>query len=60
MGKYLTCKQTAEILGVAEQTLAQWRYERKGPPFVRISKSCVRYDQLTLQTWLDFNTIKPI
>jgi hypothetical protein len=29
-------EDTAEYLGVAPATLTQWRYNRKGPPWVRV------------------------
>lgn len=33
---YLTSKELAHRWRLSEQTLANWRHARKGPPFVRI------------------------
>ena len=33
---YLTSKEVASRWRLSEQTLANWRHGRKGPPFVRI------------------------
>ena len=33
---YLTPKEVANRWRLSEQTLANWRHGRKGPPFVRI------------------------
>ncbi|MFI9295360.1 helix-turn-helix domain-containing protein [Streptomyces gardneri] len=38
----LTTTQAAEYLSVSTGTLANWRYRREGPPFVKAGKS-VRY-----------------
>jgi hypothetical protein len=34
---YFTAKQLAERWHMNEQTLANWRHARKGPPFIRVS-----------------------
>ena len=39
----LTPRQAAEILGLAEPTLRRWRHEGRGPAFVKLSPSVVRY-----------------
>jgi hypothetical protein len=33
--------------------LAQWRSQRRGIPFVKVSRNCVRYRQSDLDRWLE-------
>jgi len=56
----LDSEATAAMLGVSHHTLEDWRWQRKGPPFIRISRSCVRYDLARLQQWLTDRTIEEI
>jgi excisionase family DNA binding protein len=54
--KLLTPKQVTEILGVDEQTLANWRCTgRHGLPFVRVGRS-VRYCAKSLEQWVQSRT----
>ena len=39
----LTPEEVAKILSVSVHTLRRWRYERKGPPFIKIENRLVRY-----------------
>jgi hypothetical protein len=57
---YLTPEAAAAILGVSVHTLEDWRWKRKGPPWIRISRSCVRYDQKVLQDWLASRSVQAI
>ncbi len=50
--KLLTAEAVAEITGLSVETLAQWRSQRRGIPYVKISRNCVRYRQSDLDTWL--------
>jgi predicted DNA-binding transcriptional regulator AlpA len=50
--KLLTAKEVAEITGLSVETLAQWRSQKRGPLFVKISRNCVRYRQSDLDGWL--------
>jgi predicted DNA-binding transcriptional regulator AlpA len=50
--RYLTRQQVAHLLGVSEQTLANWAWQGKGPPCVRFSRRCVRYSQEALESWI--------
>jgi len=43
MPELVTPKQAAAILTVTERTLERWRIAGDGPPFVRLSRSTVRY-----------------
>ena len=48
----LTVKEVAELTGLSVETLAQWRSQRKGIPYVKISRNCVRYRQSDFDVWL--------
>ena len=49
----LTPSEVAEITGLSIETLAQWRSQRRGIPFVKVSRNCVRYRQSDLDHWLE-------
>jgi excisionase family DNA binding protein len=48
----LTAEDVAELTGLSVETLAQWRSQKKGIPYVKISRNCVRYRQSDLDGWL--------
>jgi predicted DNA-binding transcriptional regulator AlpA len=48
----LTSEQTAQELKVSERTLEDWRRTGAGPPFIRISRRCVRYRRADIEAWL--------
>lgn len=50
--KLLTPVEVAEITGLSIETLAQWRSQRRGIPYVKISRNCVRYRQIDLDQWV--------
>lgn len=49
--RLLTPTQAAEMLGVPEGTLSQWRSQRRGPPFVKLGR-LVRYRALDLDRYI--------
>ncbi|MEM7442003.1 MAG: helix-turn-helix domain-containing protein [Pseudomonadota bacterium] len=51
-------EQAAMETGVAKQTLADWRHQQKGPPFVRIGRS-IRYRKAALEQWAQDCEIDP-
>ena len=48
----LTPKQAAEFLGIPSGTLAQWRSERRGPPYIKLEDRLVRYRRADLEEYL--------
>jgi predicted DNA-binding transcriptional regulator AlpA len=46
-----TCAEVAELLGIPEATLTQWRYLRVGPDFIKVGRY-VRYDWADVRRWL--------
>jgi hypothetical protein len=51
-------KVAAKIIGLATQTLANWRHLRKGPKYIKMGRS-VRYDLLDLIEFMKMHTIDP-
>lgn len=43
----------AEILCVTTRTLRAWRAAQKGPPFVRIGRKRIMYDESVLHAWVE-------
>jgi excisionase family DNA binding protein len=55
--RLLTPEEVAEQLGVSTETLAQWRSQQRGIPYVKISRYCIRYRALDLELWLEERTV---
>jgi predicted DNA-binding transcriptional regulator AlpA len=51
--RLLTALAVAEITGLSTETLAQWRSQRRGIPFLKLSRNVVRYRESDVQQWLD-------
>jgi len=51
-GPLLRAEDVAEITGLSVDTLAQWRSQRRGIPFLKLSRNVVRYRQDDLDAWL--------
>jgi excisionase family DNA binding protein len=58
VGRLLTPEDLAQITGLSTETLAQWRSQRRGIPFVKISRNCVRYRQADLDRWLEERIVR--
>lgn len=54
---YLKTPQAAALLGLSSATLEDWRWQRKGPPYIRISPGCIRYDEDKLIAWMDKQSV---
>lgn len=48
----LTTAQVAALFGVTKWTLNYWRVTKHGPPFLLISRGCIRYSRAALEAWL--------
>ena len=57
-GRLLTPRDAAEYLGLPQNTLAQWRSQRKGPEFFKLGGYLVRYAEEDLNTWLEAQRVK--
>ena len=47
-----TAEQVAEITGLSRETLAQWRSQKRGIPYLKVGR-VVRYDPADVQTYLE-------
>jgi len=52
----LTPKEVSEALGVATQTLAKWRSDGTGMPYIKLG-GAVRYRADEVAAWVDANTV---
>jgi len=58
MDRTITEKEAATHLGLAVQTLRNWRSRRKGPPYLKISRA-VRYKISDVEEFLEQHKIFP-
>jgi hypothetical protein len=49
----LSTAEAADISGLTTRKIEQYRREGGGPPFLRLSRRCVRYRLLDLVEWQD-------
>jgi len=49
----------AELTGLSVETLAQWRSQRRGPAFVKLSRNRVGYRVNDLDEWLAARVVTP-
>ena len=49
--RMLNEKQTAELLGVSVAALRKWRFQRRGPAYIKLGK-LVRYRREDVDQWL--------
>ena len=54
----LRAEDVAAITGLSIETLAQWRSQRRGIPFVKLSRNCVRYRQSDLDRWVNERIVR--
>ena len=55
--RLLCAKKIADATGLSIETLAQWRSQKRGIPYIKISRNCVRYRQTDLDSWLVERTV---
>ena len=55
--KLLSPSEVQDIYGIKIATLAQWRWQRKGPDFFKLG-SMVKYNAAELEEWLEKNRYK--
>ena len=56
--RLLTAEDVAQITGLSTETLAQWRSQRRGIPFLKMSRNVVRYRQGDLDRWLEERIVR--
>jgi predicted DNA-binding transcriptional regulator AlpA len=57
--KFLTRVEAAAFLGLRPQTLANLTWQNSGPPYVRLSSRCLRYDRDALLAWMQAREVRP-
>lgn len=50
--RLLTAVDVARVTKLSTETLAQWRCQRRGIPFMKVGRNVVRYRQSDLDKWL--------
>jgi hypothetical protein len=48
----LTTQQVADVCAVSKLTLARWRAQREGPPFVTLKGGIIRYEKVAFERYL--------
>jgi len=54
----LAPSDVARVTGLSVDTLAQWRSQQRGIPYVKISRNCIRYRASDLEVWLQERTVR--
>jgi predicted DNA-binding transcriptional regulator AlpA len=57
--KFFTRDEAARFLGLRPQTLANLTWQNSGPPYVRLSSRCLRYDRAELLFWMKAREVRP-
>jgi excisionase family DNA binding protein len=55
LAQLMTPRQLSDYLGVPAGTLANWRYQGHGPPYVKVGRH-VRYRSDDVDLWLRSNS----
>jgi predicted DNA-binding transcriptional regulator AlpA len=50
--RLLSGAEVAGVTGLSTETLAQWRSQGRGIPFIKLSRNVVRYRHSDLDSWL--------
>ena len=56
--KLLTPAEVSQIVGLSVETLAQWRSQKRGIQFVKISRNRVRYRQVDVDRWVTEHIVR--
>lgn len=54
----ISTAEAAKMIGVKPHTLAEWRRLKRGPDYIRIGPTNVRYNKKQVQDWLAARTVK--
>ena len=49
---YLSETQTAKYLNISKKSLQRWRFNRQGPPYVKLNIKTIRYRREDLDHWM--------
>ena len=54
---FLSESEAAKYLGISKKTLQRWRFDHKGPAYVKLNNKLIRYHLPELDEWMDQQTI---
>ena len=49
---YLSETHAAEYLSLSKKSLQRWRFNRQGPPYVKLNMKTIRYRREDLDQWM--------
>ena len=49
---YFSETQTAKYLNLSKKSLQRWRFNRQGPPYVKLNGKTIRYRREDLDQWM--------
>jgi predicted DNA-binding transcriptional regulator AlpA len=49
----LSERQVEEEYGINSRTLQGWRTRKKGPPYLKVGGTLVRYNRIELEAWIE-------
>ena len=49
---YLSETHAAEYLSLSKKSLQRWRFNRQGPPYVKLNMKTIRYQRENLDQWM--------
>ena len=50
--RFLSESQTAKYLNLSKKSLQNWRFNRQGPPYVKLNMKTIRYQREDLDQWM--------
>jgi predicted DNA-binding transcriptional regulator AlpA len=56
--RLLSAEEVAAMTGLSVETLAQWRSQGRGIPYIKISRNCVRYRLCDLDGWISERIVR--
>ena len=58
--RLLSIKETCERLGLTKWTLANYRRDGHGPPYLRLKGNDIRYSEDSLTEWVEQRTVSSL
>lgn len=55
----ISCEEAAEMIGIAAQTLRNWRSLGRGPNIVVLSRTLIRYLRADVEAWIQQQRMTP-
>jgi predicted DNA-binding transcriptional regulator AlpA len=55
----MVAKECSDMVGLTEKALSNMRSRGEGPPYIRVSRSAIRYSRKAVAAWLAERTVTP-